>query len=339
MSEEVLPKATAFEEVVRRLLAETTKRKRKNALAAGFASLEEYEQHKLEKRRKQEIQEEESIKAYCLAAGMSREQYDQEQEDFLQEQIERHPKPKEHHFPPPMLDCDCDCEYHAFPSFCPKNLIEYKSQDFPHAIDYLGARHYIDSEKVEIKETDKSRRLEQELLEQHWMRMPLEVPMRDIPPWFKADGVVQQIIRQSALRDTSISPSPSPERTPSLLYDHPTSVSPTSVSPSANKAATASMDTSVEVEEEDHTLNKSCPQDELHSNVSAGNSKELVPKACAGSLQQKRPRATKGTEYRRVARGSRITKISRKPAMGLRSRNSLKFYELGPNGKTTTLRR
>ncbi|KAL9023259.1 MAG: hypothetical protein Q9196_007311, partial [Gyalolechia fulgens] len=97
-----------IEEALRGLAAHTEKRKRENALAAGFVGLEEYEQHKLEERQQHEIREELSIKEDCLDKGITREQYDLEREEFLLEQIERHPKPKEHHILPPIQDCDCE---------------------------------------------------------------------------------------------------------------------------------------------------------------------------------------------------------------------------------------
>ncbi|KAL8944838.1 MAG: hypothetical protein Q9211_000445 [Gyalolechia sp. 1 TL-2023] len=285
-----------IEEALRRLAAHTEKRKRENALAAGFVGLEEYEQHKLEERQQHEIREELSIKEDCLDKGITREQYDLEREEFLLEQIERHPKPKEHHILPPIQDCDC--EHHPFAVFCPKSLVEYKSQDFPDMIEYLGNRHYIDSKKVKIKETDKSRRLDQELLEQNWIRRPLDGPIRDIPPWFMADDVVQQIIRQNACQDTSISPSPSPGRPPSLLYD-----SPVSVSPSADEAVTASMDTSVEIEGVDHTLNPPYPQEDHPSEFPARKSKGPAQTGSVKDVQ--RPRQRQQTGERTKAQGVR----------------------------------
>lgn len=324
MNEDNLLQATGVGEALRRLAAHTEKRKRENAHAAGFASLEEYEQDKLDRRRQQEMNEEESIKEHCLAMGIAREQYDLEREDFLLDQIERHPKPKEHNILPPMQDCNCDCEGHPIPFFCPKSLVQYKSQDFPDMIEYLGNRHYIDSEKVTIKKTDKSRRLDQELLERRWIRRPLDVPINDIPPWFKADGVVQQMIRQSAHQDTSISFSPSPGRTPSLLYDHPVSSSP-----SSDEAVTASMDTSVEIANADHNVVTPCFQEEPPLDILARDSNECGLQARADGLRKRRPKATTKTVYRRTGKGSRIAKVSWKPAMGLRSRNISRFYELG----------
>ncbi|KAL8830861.1 MAG: hypothetical protein Q9170_005544 [Blastenia crenularia] len=323
-----------LEEILRQLAAETEKRKVKNALAAGFATLEEYEQHELEEERQQE----EAIDEHCLAKGITREQYDLEREEFLTEQIERHPKPKEHHCSPPMQNCDC--EHHPFPLFCQKSLVEYKSQDFPDMIEYLGNRHYIDSEKVEIQETDRSRRLDGELLEQHWMRRPLDVPIRDVAPWFKTDVVVQQMMRQNACQDTPISPSLSPMRVPSLSYDdYP------SGSPSAEEAVTDSIDTTMEIEAMDHNLRVPVPvlypQVELLSqpDFQASSTKQPISQGRAEKLRQRRSGAPTKTEDWRANRGSGISKLSWKPAMGLRSRKVSKFYELGYNSEVKDYRR
>ncbi|KAL8885138.1 MAG: hypothetical protein Q9192_006699, partial [Flavoplaca navasiana] len=91
-----------------RLLAEheekVNRRKTNEALAAGFTSFEEHERHK---ERQDEIEQEEAIRQHCLATGKSREQYDREREEFLDEQLRRHPKPPEDSFLPPMDNCTC----------------------------------------------------------------------------------------------------------------------------------------------------------------------------------------------------------------------------------------
>ncbi len=99
------------EEAFRLLAAQEEELKRKRteiALAAGFTSLEEYDQHRLEEQRQEEIEEEEAIKQHCLATGKSREQYEREREEFLDEQIRRHPKKTKYSFLPPMDKCDCE---------------------------------------------------------------------------------------------------------------------------------------------------------------------------------------------------------------------------------------
>ncbi|KAL8906380.1 MAG: hypothetical protein Q9207_002092 [Kuettlingeria erythrocarpa] len=205
------------EEAFRLLAAQAEKakhRKTERALAEGFASLEEYEQHESEERRQQEIRDEDAIKEHCLVTGKSRQQFEREREEFVLEQIQRHPKQQDYGLLPTTESCDC--EQHAFPLFCPQSLVEYKSQDFPDMMGYMSSIHHLEPEDVKIKDTDKSNRLDQELLEQYWTRRPDNATM-DIPFWAKADGFVQQIIRQSGRQEASVSPSPSPLHTPSLL--------------------------------------------------------------------------------------------------------------------------
>ena len=99
------------EEGFRLLAAQEEKMKRRKtetALAEGFASLEEYEQHELEERREQQIRDEDAIKEHCLATGKSRQQYELEREGFLLEQFRRHPKRQDYSSLPTMQPCNCE---------------------------------------------------------------------------------------------------------------------------------------------------------------------------------------------------------------------------------------
>ncbi|KAL9013850.1 MAG: hypothetical protein Q9173_001479 [Seirophora scorigena] len=323
-----------------RLLAaldeEIKHRKTERALAEGFASLEEYEQHTLEEQRQQEIRDEKAIREHCLATGKSRQQYEREREEFLLEQIRRHPKRQDYSLLPTMEPCDC--ENHPFPFFCPQSLVDFKSQDFPDMMEYTSNVHHLEPEDVKIQDTDKSKRLDQELLEQYWIRRP-DNPKLDIPFWAKADGVVQQIIRQSGRQEASISPSPSPLQTPSLLSDYPVSASP-----SADDVVTDSTNTSIEIEGANYIIRLPCPHEAPLTHVSqdefpTGDSKKHILKGRPRELRKRRPRATTKAAVWHASKDSRIIKSSWKPAMGLRSRNVTEFYELGCDGKGAYYRR
>ncbi|KAL8651929.1 MAG: hypothetical protein Q9210_002984 [Variospora velana] len=321
------------EEAFRLLAAhdeEIKRRKTEEALAAGFASLEEHEQRKLEEQRQQEIRDEEAIEEHCRATGKSRQQYDREREEFRLEQIRRHPKQQDYGLLPTMEPCDC--ENHPFPFFCPQSLVEYKSQDFPDMMEYSSRRHHLEPEDIKIQENDKSKRLDQDLLEQCWVRRPDNGTM-DIPFWARGDGVVKQIIRQSACQEASISPSPSPLQTPSLLSDNRVSASP-----SADHVVTDSMNTSMEIEGADHSLRLPCPYDTslkqvFPNKLPTSDSEKRILKGGRGELRRRRPRATTEATNWHASKDSRIVKSSWKPAMGLRSRNVTKFYELRYDGK------
>ncbi|KAL8773768.1 MAG: hypothetical protein Q9209_001536 [Squamulea sp. 1 TL-2023] len=322
-----------MEEVLRILAAQEEKMKHKRterALAAGFASLEEYKQHQSEKERQEEIEKEQAIKQHCLATGKSREQYQREREEFLDEQIRRHPKPTEYSFLPPMNKCDC--KEHAFPFFCAPSLVDYKSQHFPDMMEYISTIHHLNTEDIKIQDTDKSKRLEQEHWEQHMARKPDEATV-DLPFWAKADGVTLQIMRQSGFQEASISPSPSPTQVPSLLSDDPASSSP-----SADNAATDSMDTTIEIEAADRLISLPCSHEipltkVCQSELPTIRAEKHIPKGRPGDFRKRRPSATTKAGKWCVSKDSRITKSFWKPAMGLRSRNIATFYRLGCDGK------
>ncbi|KAL8731003.1 MAG: hypothetical protein Q9166_003654 [cf. Caloplaca sp. 2 TL-2023] len=318
------------EEAFRLLAAQEEKinrRRTEEALAAGFTSFEEHEQHK---ERQEETEQEEAIRQHCLATGKSREQYDREREEFIDEQLRRHPKPTEYSFLPPMDNCNC--EEHAFPLFCPPSLVDYKSQDFPDMMEYISNRHHLDPEDIKIQDIDKSKRLDQEHWEQYMAWKPDDATV-DLPFWAKADGVTLQIMRQSGLQEAFISPSPSPHQIPNLLHDNSGSGSP-----SADDPVTDSTNTSMEVDVMESIDRLPYSQEMPLTQVSQSELPNTyivkhTPKGRRGEVRKRRPGATtKGADWR-SSKHSRIIKSSWKPAMGLRSRNVATFYKLGCDGK------
>ena len=203
---------------------------------------------------------------------------------------------------------------------------------------YMSSIHHLEPQDIKIQDTDKSKRLDQELLEQDWVRRPDNATM-DIPFWAKADGVVQQIIRQNGCQEASISPSPSPLQTPSLLSDNPVSASP-----SADDVVTDSMNASMEFESTDHSVRLSSPHEApliqfSPNKLPTTHSEKYIQKGRSGELKRRRPTATTRATHWPAIKNSGIIKPSWRPAMGLRSCNVTKFYELGCDCKGTNHRR
>ncbi|KAL9594241.1 MAG: hypothetical protein Q9219_007143 [cf. Caloplaca sp. 3 TL-2023] len=286
------------------------------ALAAGFSTLEEYKEHQ---GNEWQLREDERVKEQCAARHISTEQY-------YAELYRDHPQaPAEL----PMREL-CDCEEHPFDFFCHQSLISYKSQDLPDMMEYLNSRHCLRPEELKVQAGERSKRLDQKSLERYWIQRPEETTI-EIPFWAKADGVVRQILRQQADQDAPISPSPTPPRTPSLLYDDPMSNSP-----SAENTLTTSMDTSMELESTDHVLNdfyhRGATQfEDTQSDHSTNHEKRMLGDR-KDKPNAKRPRAIMKGAGPRASKGARITKAYWKPAMGVRSRKVSKFYELGCDG-------
>lgn len=136
--------------------------------------------------------------------------------------------------------------------------------------------------------------------------------------------VLQQIIRQDACQNASISSSSSPLHPPSLLHDEPVSSSP-----SAEAIITASTSMSTEFESGNQALRAhETPFSELsQSGHVNSHSEERRPRGQVNRLFKPRPKATKGVAGWRAGRNSRITKRSWRSAMGLRSRKLTEFNE------------
>ncbi|KAL8858978.1 MAG: hypothetical protein Q9178_004459 [Gyalolechia marmorata] len=176
------------------------------ARAKGFSCLAEYERHLIEEHQQAYIWQEEFVEEECAATGKTREQ-------VMAELLGENPTSSFNLLPTPG---SCDCEEHAFDSFCPQSLVDYRSMDIPAMMTFLSSQNHVNPEKIKLEEGDKSKRLEQEVLEHYWGRRS-PGPQMKLPFWANADGVVQHIIHQDEYRNASASLSPSPRRTASLL--------------------------------------------------------------------------------------------------------------------------
>ena len=84
---------------------------------------------------------------------------------------------------------------HPIPFFCPKSLVEYRSQEL---MPFLEAQHRLCLDDMRIETGDKSRRLDQEVLADLCAIMPPEAhedTSLKLPFWAKGDVVLQQILR------------------------------------------------------------------------------------------------------------------------------------------------
>lgn len=221
---------------------------------------------------------------------------------------------------------------HIWPTFCPQSLIEYKSQDLPEMMEHLNNRFELKPEDLKIRDIDGSKRLDQESLERAWTQRSEGTPM-DIPFWAKGDEVVQQIIRQDTSHSRSTTPYETPLRTPSLLSE-----SGVNSSPSADDLITASVDTSMELEppgQEPESLDyHTSPLSKVPSRDPRSSHEGVhMQNGRTRKMKKRRLGATRMEIDGRINKGLQRLAKSWKPAMGLRSRRVIKFYELGSNGK------
>ena len=188
---------------------------------------------------------------------------------------------------------------------------------------YLNIVHNLRLEELKIADGDRSKRLGQEILEQHWTQRP-EGATVDMPFWAKADGVVKEIIIQELIRErndrlASMSPSISPPYTPSSLYDNPVNGSP-----SVKDITTTSTDTSMGLEPTDRALHNLChhgttpPSGDAQSDLQTSYGEELMTKSCEGNLKERHSKTTTKPARWRPSKDAKITKASGKFARGSR---------------------
>ena len=195
-------------------------------------------------------------------------------------------------------------------------------------MEYIDSKHGLNLEEFEIYDDGRSKRLDQESLKEYWTQKP-ERKM-DIPFWANADGVVQKIIRQEA--NVSITPSLESRRSPSLLYHNAMSESP-----QAGGVMTPSTDTSSELEPPDQIFQPLCyratpPTEISQDTLSPSHDQSHTQRGRAIKLGKRQLDATKKVAGSRVNKGQQKFRMSWKPAMGLRSRKIMLFYELGSDG-------
>ncbi|KAL8725591.1 MAG: hypothetical protein Q9166_007256 [cf. Caloplaca sp. 2 TL-2023] len=139
-------------------------------------------------------------------------------------------------------------EPHPFDFFCPQTLVNCRSMDIPDLMNYLNHQNILKPEELKIKEGDRSKRLDQDILERHWVQKSQERPLR-VPFWANADGVVQQIIRQDSRQNR-----PAPPLLPCVhnpYCGNPFCGEPISSSPSVEDITMTSTNTSLNEDETD----------------------------------------------------------------------------------------
>ena len=161
-----------------------------NAIAMGFSSLEEQEQHEWDEELRLEDEFWQQLPEKAAAAGKTVEEYHRDifsNKDFIP------PSPV-----PSFSQCNCEGKHHALgtgddltlsplehpnPWFCPALLLEYRSQDRPDFWDYEELNR-TRIETLTVEANDKSRRLDSKTLEKAWdMIGPITLPL---PIWARA---------------------------------------------------------------------------------------------------------------------------------------------------------
>ncbi|KAL9008742.1 MAG: hypothetical protein Q9173_006162 [Seirophora scorigena] len=283
------------------------------ARANGFACYEDYARSETGKLL---MLHEEMIADHCAATGQTREQA----EAVIWHQNES----PDYSLPP------CHDHEHPFESFCPHSLIDYRSQDNPGQMAFSRSQNRLNPEELNIKEGDKSNRLDQKTLEKYWTMDSPETPRR-IPFWASAEGVVQYNLRQDTRQIPPTSPSPSLSQTPGLLYDEPTG-SPLSTEDITMTSTSTSSDSNPG---NPALYARQIPS--LESSILApanSHRRKVGPKAQARQRRKPHLKTTLRVTSRPQSSSSGIAKARWRPAMGLRSRTVTVFYQLSLDGKT-----
>lgn len=300
----------------------------------GFPSWDAYEDHLKEQLRQADLSYERRMEEKAAMLGKTREELAMEDpQRFIPDT--------------PIMECDCEGKQpvvlrdqlyliafldHPIPFFCPKALVNYRSQEVPYFMDQL-ARKRLQLDDMKIKSEDKSRRLDQDILEKLWI-MDYQQDLSDVPFWAKADPVVRQMLNSrspspplqvrlpvSGLSSPKSSPSSDLTITKSWTTISTASATPTPPTSKYEVCPTATPlfgCTSQSQLPNDPTTPQKCSKA-----VYSSNSQDK-PISRTKATQHSRKKIRTNTTVSKIRKGMR-----RKPAMGTRSRNVSYFYELG----------
>ncbi|KAI9674950.1 MAG: hypothetical protein M1817_001356 [Caeruleum heppii] len=214
---------------------------------------------------------------------------------------------------PPRRRKPCDCQEHIG-MFCPQNLMDYRSMDFPDLMGYLECRHRLQPEELQVRDDEPSRRLSEAALRRHWERAPESPPLGELSFWAKADETLLRIANgATAPCSTASDISPSPPALSGGL-EHPDRSSLTTMTPPSPS--------SPPILPSQHSRFWS-------SGRPASNKARGVPVARRGRVDGGvgKPRTRRGRGRPAPSMSTRIT----------RSHRTTKFFEMDINGHTTTL--
>ncbi|KAF7511799.1 hypothetical protein GJ744_003530 [Endocarpon pusillum] len=170
-----------------------TSRLRVIELEAGFTCFEEYD-----RARRKEAEEQRAD---------WRKRVEEETGKTWEEYWKTHPQ-RAKTPPEPFPGCDCEglSKYaagvnlmlignmidHPIPMFCPKTLVDCRTQDAHDLSCCFEAKCDQDIRDLKIDPEDKSKRLSQSAIGKYWETSTQEGP-EDWPPWLKGDAVLQRI--------------------------------------------------------------------------------------------------------------------------------------------------
>ena len=315
-------------------IRERQARREAEAKAQGFSSWEEHVAYLKERYRQNHAVYERKLDEKCARLGKTREQlYDEDPQRYIPDCW--------------MPECDCDCEYsfltidsgsnivsdHPIDFFCPKILVEYRSQEL---MSFPDDQHCLRPHELEIMQGDKSNRLSEATLEGFGAFKSQDTSLQ-LPIWAKGNSGLQKII--SASPSTSTTPllsasfrSPSFSPTP-VEFGHNTVISdsPTNTTTHAQIDSKPSLQPSESLEKR-HSRGIFPAEPQSWTPRSISPEKTKPQKNSTGIAKGRR----KSRQKRQSSTASRIQKTPQNPTRGLRSHHPTKFYELNLDGIADT---
>lgn len=218
---------------------------------------------------------------------------------------------------------------HPIPFFCPKALIDYRSQEL---MPFLQNQNRVTIEELRIEPGDSSRRLDQAMLEDSWA-VEFHETLADPPIWAKGDAVLQKILHASRLHAKEAHSMQSPPRSrSSSLTAHGTEDTtlsgPTQFSPPLAEFNWESLLYPLPMDEKPMPGGINSAQSPSMKRQPSRGMKPSVPRYSAENPQKiRKPR------LRKNGRGpaAHIRKVALNPARGTRSHREIRLYELDRN--------
>lgn len=213
--------------------------------------------------------------------------------------------------------------------------------DAPDLLGYLGQKHRLQLEALEIDQNDESKRLDGETLDRYWDRESQEVPL-ELLPWFKKDEVLRQIIDSTRLSNT-VGLDRCHPYTPSSVFTEDQVIMSDDVTTAPTSLRTEpdfqpsthiyeSQEEGIERRQRRQVLSRHTSPS-IQISAYGRRARKFKCKTAPRPRKIKVPRSTKN-----LGSTSRVQKKVLPLAMRTRSRNFTKFYKLSDDGVALSYR-
>ena len=222
---------------------------------------------------------------------------------------------------------------HTFPHFCPRRLIDYRSQEpVGELAEFVKDQQRHELEGLRIDQGDVSKRLEPEALEKHWGWNSQKSSL-ELPPWFAQDEVLQGIVNMDRRSSRALSDLSDDDDT-KMIDDATTATSRSLGSEARSGVHSPARNNTSKVPVVERKKLQNLRSEHPRRNIWDTTARRLLTDHENEKAARLLPTQLLRPRERRPEKNPGIKKSSAIPTRQTRSRNVTKFYTLDRGGRT-----